>query len=170
VWDPNTLEDIWVVDTDGEQEPKQILSTEQREYNPTFSPDGRWLAYVSEKSGQPEIYLQEYHDAGQRWPVPTRGATNPVWSRDGKELYYISNNSMMAVEFTSESDFPIGKPELLFKLPMIESSGRRLVSCYDVSNDGRFLMVKQSEDAKDQLICVHHWFEELKGLAPTRKK
>jgi serine/threonine-protein kinase len=171
--DPNTQEDIWIVDTDGKQEPKRILSTEHREYNPAFSLDGRWLAYVSEASGQPEIYLQEYADAGQGWPVTTQGATNPAWSRDGRELYYISGNSMMAVKVTSEPDFTIGKPELLFKLPnVIESYSRRLVRRYDVSNEGRFLMLKRSDeadDAKDQLICVHNWFEELKRLAPPRK-
>jgi serine/threonine protein kinase/Tol biopolymer transport system component len=171
VWDPNTQEDIWIVDTDGKQEPKRILSTEHREYNPAFSPDGRWLAYVLEKSSQPEeIYLWEYPDAGQRWPVPTRGATNPVWSRDGQELYYISDDSMMVVKVTSEPDFPIGKPELLFKLPdVIVSRGRRLVSCYDVSDDGRFLMLKRSDDTEDRLIFVQNWFEELKRLAPSGK-
>ena len=174
-WDPNTQEDIWVVDTNGEQEPKPLLCTEHREYNPTFSPDGSWLAYVSEKLNQEEldqseIYLLEYPDARQSWPIPTRGAINPVWSRDGRKLYYISDDSMMAVEVTSEPDFPIGKPELLFKLPMIESSGRRLVRSYDVSDDERFLMLKRSDDTEDQLIFVQNWFEELKRLAPLRKK
>ncbi|MBL7185375.1 MAG: serine/threonine-protein kinase [Phycisphaerae bacterium] len=85
--DPNTQEDIWVVYTDVKQEPKRILYTEHREYNPAFSPDGRLLAYVLEKeSGQPQIYLREYPGAGPGRPVPTRGAgaTNPVWSRNGK--------------------------------------------------------------------------------------
>jgi serine/threonine-protein kinase len=169
VLDPNTQEDIWIVDLDGEQKPKAVLSTEHREYNPTFSPDGRWLAYVSDESGQPEIYLREYPDAGQQWTVPTRGATNPVWSRDGRELYYISGNSMMAVKVTSKPDFPIGTPEQLFESSDVIVSGGRLERNYDVSDDGRFLMVKWSDDATDQLICVHNWFEELKRLAPPRK-
>ncbi|MHC4085999.1 MAG: protein kinase domain-containing protein [Planctomycetota bacterium] len=172
VRDPNNREDIWVVDTYGEQKPKPVLNTEHREYNPIFSPDGHWLAYVSDESGQSEIYLREYPDIRQRWPVPTRGATNPVWSRDGRELYYISDNSMMAVKLTSEPDFPIGAPEPLFELPnVIVSRGRRLVRNYDVSdsNDGRFLMVKRCDDAKDQLVVVRNWFEELKQLAPPRK-
>ena len=165
-----TKEDIWVVDTDGEQKPKPILSTEDREYNPTFSPDGRWLAYVSDESGQSEIYLREYPDVGQRWPVPTRGATNPVWSRDGRKLYYISDNSMMAMKVTSETVFPIEKPVQLFELPkMIVSRGRQLVRNYDVSDDERFLMVKRCDDANDQLIVVHNWFEELKRRCTTKK-
>jgi serine/threonine-protein kinase len=166
VRDPNTLEDIWVVDPDGEQEAKPVLRTGHKEYNPTFSPDGRWLAYVSDESGQPEIYLQEYPDAGHRWTVPTPGATNPVWSRDGRELYYISGNRMMAVKVTSEPDFPIGTPDLLFESSDLVVSGGRLRRNYDVSDDGRFLMVKWGEDAEDEFVVVHHWFEELKRVAP----
>jgi Tol biopolymer transport system component len=168
-WDPSTQQDIWVVDTDGKQEPKPILETNEREYNPAFSPDGHWLAYVLEKPGQPEIYLWEY-PTGEKLPVSTGRATNPVWSRDGQELYYISGNSMMAVKVTPETDFPIGKPERLFLLPdEIESRSRGLVRSYDVSNDGQFLMLKRSDRPGDQLIYVQNWFEELKRLAPPTK-
>lgn len=166
VRDPNTREDIWVVDPDGEKTPMPVLCTEHGEYNATFSPDGRWLAYVSDESGQAEIYLQEYPDAGHRWTVPTREATNPAWSRDGRELYYISGNSMMAVKVTSEPNFPIGAPELLFESSDLAVSGGRLRRNYDVSDDGRFLMVKWCEDARDQFIVVQNWFDELERLAP----
>jgi serine/threonine-protein kinase len=168
-WDPNTMEDTWVVYTDGRQEPERILYTKNREYNPAFSPpDGRWLAYVSDESGQPEIYLWEYPDSRQKWPVTTNGATNPVWSRDGQKLYYISDdNMMMAVTVAPELDYPVGKPEPLFRLPtLIESRSRFLLKSYDVSDDGRFLMLKRSDDAEDQLIIGQNWFEQLKRLAP----
>jgi hypothetical protein len=169
VLDPNTRDDIWILDPNGNEKPKPLFCTEYSEYNPTFSPDGRWLAYVSDESGQSEIYLREYPDAGQKWPIPTPGATNPVWSRDGQELYYISGNSMMAVKVTSERDFPIGAPLTLFESSDLIVSGGSLARNYDVSEDGHFLMVKWSDDAKDQLICVHNWFEELKRLAPPQK-
>ena len=169
VLDPNTQDDIWIVDPNGNEKPKPLFCTEYSEYNPTFSPDGRWLAYVSDESGQSEIYLREYPDAGQKWPIPTREATNPVWSHDGQELYYISGNSMMAVKVTSERDFPIGAPEPLFVSSDVIVSGGRLGKNYDVSDDGKFLMVKRSNDAKDHLICVHNWFEELKRLVPPGK-
>jgi Tol biopolymer transport system component len=166
VLDPNAQDDIWIVDPNGDEKPKSLFRTEYSKYNPTFSPDGRWLAYVSEESGQPKIYLREYPDAGKQWPVPTVGATNPVWSRNGQELYYISGNSMMAVKVTSERDFPIGAPVPLFESSDLIVSGGSLARNYDVSEDGQFLMVKRSDDAKDQLICVHNWFEELKRLVP----
>jgi serine/threonine-protein kinase len=168
--DPNTQDDIWIVDPNGDEKPK-LLCTEYSEYNPTFSPDGRWLAYVSEESGQPEIYLREYPDAGRQWTVPTRGATNPVWSRDGRELYYISGNSMMVVTVTSEADFPVGAPVRLPVSSDLIVSGGSLGRNYDVSNDdGRFLMIRSDEaKEKDQLIVVYNWFEELKRLAPPGK-
>jgi dipeptidyl aminopeptidase/acylaminoacyl peptidase len=169
VEDPNTLDDVWIVDLDDEQKPKPFLRTEHREYNPTFSPDGRWLAYVSDESGQPMIYLREYPDAGQKWTVQTPGATNPVWSRDGQELYYISDNKMMVVTVTSEPNYPIGTPRLLFERSDLIVSGGNLGRNYDVPNDERFLMVKWSDNPKEQLICVHNWFEELKRLAPPGK-
>jgi len=169
VLDPNTQDDIWIVDPGGDEKPKPLFSTEYSEYNPTFSPDGRWLAYVSDESGQSEIYLLEYPNAGQKWTVPTRGATNPVWSRDGRELYYISDNSMMAVKVTSEPVFPVGAPEQLFASSDVIVSGGNLGKNYDVSDDGKFLMVRRSNDAKNHLICVHNWFEELKRLAPPQK-
>jgi serine/threonine-protein kinase len=172
--DPSAREDIWVVDTNGIQEPKAILDTNDREYNPAFSPDGRWLAYVLEKSNElPKIYVRKY-PAGETILVSgtsAPGATNPVWARDGKELYYISNDRMMmAVKFTPESEFPIGTPEPLFQLPDgIESRSTHLVRSYDVSDDKRFLMLKRSRGKEDQLTYVQNWFGELKRLAPPEK-
>ena len=76
---------------------------------------------------------------------------------------------MMVVKVTSEPDFDVGAPELLFELSDVIVPGSNLGRNYDVSDDGRFLMIKRSDDAKDQLIVVHNWFEELKRLAPPGK-
>jgi hypothetical protein len=163
VYDSDTLEDIWVVDTAGREKPKRVLCTEHREYHPTLSPDGDWLAYVLEKSGQPpEIYVREYPDAGQQWIVPTRGATNPVWSSNGGELYYTFDSDMMAVTVPSEPNSSVGTPIQLFTLSDVIVPGSRLGRNYDVSDDGRFLMVKMSDYPGDQLIVVQNWFDELK--------
>jgi len=167
--DLKTQDDIWIIDPNGDEKPKPLFRTEYSKYNPTFSPDGRWLAYVSDESGQPKIYLREYPDFEYQWMVSTLGATNPVWSCDGQELYYISGNSMMAVKVTSERDFPIGAPEQLFVSSDIILSGDNLGRNYDVTEDGKFLMVKRSKDAKDQMVCVHNWFEELNRLSPLGK-
>ncbi|UCC99508.1 MAG: PD40 domain-containing protein, partial [Phycisphaerales bacterium] len=170
VLDPITREDIWIVDPNGDHEAKPLLGTEHREYNPTFSPDGRLLAYVSEESGQPEIYVWEYPDGGHWEMVSTDGGTgiNPAWKRDGdgQELYYINDNQMMTVTVTSEPNFVVGAPEPLFKLPDGIVPGTYLGRNYDVSDDGRFLMMKWSDNTRERLIVVRNWFEELKRLAP----
>jgi hypothetical protein len=170
VLDPITQDDIWILDMEGDYKPKPFLNTEYDEYNPTFSPDGHWLAYVSDESGRPEIYVQEYTDGGRKERVSTEGGINPAWSHDGRELYYINGNSMMVVKVTSDPDIDFGTPELLFESSDEMLSGGNLGRHYDVSDDGRFLMVKMSDDAKIQLICMHNWFEELKRLAPPPKK
>ncbi|MHC4325371.1 MAG: hypothetical protein ACYSUX_13995, partial [Planctomycetota bacterium] len=99
----------------------------------------------------------------------TEGGINPVWSRDGRELYYTTGNRMMVVKITWEPDFDVGAPEQLFEWPDKIPTGGNLGTGYDISDDGRFLIVKRSEDIKVQLICVHNWFEELKRLAPKGK-
>jgi Tol biopolymer transport system component/predicted Ser/Thr protein kinase len=168
VLDPITQDDIWILDMEGDYKPKPFLNTGYDEYNPTFSPDGHWLAYVSDESGRLEIYVQEYVDGGRKERISTDGGINPAWSHDGRELYYINGKNMMVVKVTSEPNFDFGTPEPLFESSDEMLSGGNLGRHYDVSDDGRFLMVKTSDDAKVQLICVHNWFEELKRLAPLR--
>ncbi|MFC1794017.1 protein kinase [Planctomycetota bacterium] len=164
-----TQDDIWILEMDGDRKLNPFLRTEYQEYNPIFSPDGRWLAYVSNESGRQEIYLREYIDVGRKEMVSVEGGRNPVWSRDGRELYYNNGNRMMVVKITSEPNFDISTPELLFEWPDVIPAGGNLGTGYDVSDDGRFLMVKRNDDIKVQLICVYNWFEELKRLAPMGK-
>jgi hypothetical protein len=112
------------------------------------------------------VYLQEYANGGLRERVSTEGGVNPVWSRDGRELYYINGTRMMVAEITFEPDLDVGVPELLFEWPDAIPSRGNLGTNYDAADDGRFLMIKSSDDAKAQLVCVQNWFEELKELAP----
>ena len=169
VLDPNTREDIWMLDMDGAQEPKPVICSEHKEYNPALSPDGRWLAYVSDESGQLQIYVRSYPDLKLEGVIRTLDATNPVWSHDGRQLYYVSGNRMMVAGFTSGSRFPIGEPEVVFESSDLVVSGGRLVRNYDVSESGQFLMVKWHEDPEDQLVVVQNWFAELERLAPTQE-
>ncbi len=130
-----------------------------------FSPDGRWLVYISNESGQDEVYVQAYPGPGGKWSVSTEGGTEPLWSRDGRELFYRQGQQMMAVAGKTESTFSASKPQLLFRgLYLFGEFGNRN---YDISPDGqRFLMISQ-EEAPDQIHVVLNWFEEVKRLVPT---
>ena len=79
-----------------------------------ISPNGRWVAYISDESGQDEIYVQPFPEGGQRWLISTGGGIEPMWSRDGRELFYRNGNQMMAVPTDTEPGFNAGTPRLLF--------------------------------------------------------
>ena len=134
-----------------------------------FSPDGRWLAYSSNESGRSEIYVQAYPGPGGKWQISTEGGTEPLWSRNGRELFYRNGNRMMAVDITTQPNFSAGKPKLFFEgqyEPTLVSNAN-----YDISPDGqRFLMLKAIETeaaAPTQINVVLNWFEELKQKVPA---
>jgi eukaryotic-like serine/threonine-protein kinase len=168
---PTTGVDIWVLRM-GDHKAQPFLQTPFNESAPRFSPDGRWLAYVSDESGRYEIYVQPYPGPGGKWQVSTEGGTEPVWNRNGRELFYRSGDKMMAVDIATQPGFAAGKPRMLFEgryeLAPIP------IANYDVSLDGqRFLMLKPSEQeqaAPTQINVVLNWFEELKQKVPTGTK
>jgi len=167
----NSNDDIAIVQLDGgDQTATPLLESTFSERYPEVSPDGRWLAYTSNESGRYEIYVRSFPDvdAGGRWQVSTGGGTQPLWARDGQELFYRNSDAMMAVSIETDPSFVAGNPEIVFEdqFLMINQGGRD----YDVSLDGeRFLMIKDVEDtsATSQIIVVENWFEELKRLVPT---
>jgi eukaryotic-like serine/threonine-protein kinase len=148
-----------------------FLRTRFSESVPRFSPDGRWLAYISDESGRYEIYVQPYPGPGGKWLISTEGGTEPVWNPNGRELFYRSGDKMMSVEVTTQPSFAAGKPRMLFggryeAAPLTNPN-------YAVSADGqRFLMLKPAEHAEDaptQINVVLNWFEELNRLVPPGK-
>ena len=164
----STGRDIWVLPMEGERKPSPFLQTPFNEAAPRFSPDGRWLAYVSDESGRREVYVQPFPGPGGKWQISTDGGVEPVWARNG-ELFYRNENGdkMMVVDFTTEPTFRAGNPRLLFEgfYQRREGGGNR--AYYDVTSDGqRFLMV-QAVAGAGQIHVVLNWFEELKRLVPT---
>ena len=139
---------------------------------PQFSPDGRWLAYVSAESSRREIYVQPYPGTGGKWQISTEGGNEPAWNRNGRELFYRDEDKMMAVDINTRSGFAAGKPRQIFEGHYQLSTLNRVRSEYDVSPDGqRFLMLKpvEQEQAPTQINVVLNWTEELKRLVPTGK-
>ncbi len=165
---PDTRQNIWLLPLEGERRPQPLLRTQFAEMSPAFSPDGRWLAYQSNESGRNEVYVQAYPGPGGKVQVSTGGGTEPVWARNGRELFYRNGDKMMAVQIGIESGFRAGKPRLLF-----EGSYEHFPPPpgYDITPDGqRFVMVKTPpESAPRQLNVVLNWFEEVRRRVPAGK-
>ena len=166
--DPATGYDIWVLRL-SDRKAQPFLRTSFNETAARFSPDGRWLAYVSDETGRNEVFVQPYPGPGGKSQISTAGGTEPAWNRNGRELFYREGDKMMAADITSQSALEVGKPRVLFE-------GRYAVSRipflnYDVSPDGqRFLMLKDSDQASEvtQINVVLNWFEELKRRVPVK--
>jgi len=163
-YSPDGARDIWTLPREGDASP--FVATAFDERSPMFSPDGRWLAYVSDESGRDEIYVKPYPGPGGKWPISTEGGTEPQWSADGRELFYRLGDKMMVVEVQSEPAFSSERPQLVFEEPYL--TDLFATSNYDISPDGqRFLMIKEEEGHQSQINVVLNWFEELKRLVPS---
>ncbi len=160
---------LWTLPMDGERQPRPFLQTPFGESEPKFSPDGKWLAYVSDESGRREIYVQPYPGPGGKRQISTDGGNEPVWARGSGELFYRNGNQMMAVEITTEPTFVAGTPRLLFEGTFQQSAGN--LAAYDVTPDGqRFVMLQEGgpdSESLTQINVVLNWFEELKERVPT---
>ncbi len=166
---PDTSTDIWVLPLEGERKPQSFLQSPYVEDAGMFSPDGNWLAYTSNESGRPEIYVQPYPGPGGKRLISTDGGIGPVWARNGRELFYRNGIQMMAVDTTTQPTFSAGTPRMLFE-GRYRSSSNSTRAGYDITQDGqRFLMIKPSEQeaSPTQINVVLNWFEELKERVPT---
>ena len=164
-------EDIWMLRMEGDRKPQPFLQTRSQEGWARLSPDGRWLVYRSNETGQYEVYVQPFPGPGEKSQISTEGGHEPIWARSGREIFYRHGDRMMAVEISTQPRFTAGKPHVLFEGAY--AYGVSLVANYDVTSDGqRFIMVKSSEKLAPvtQINLVLNWFEELKRRAPTREK
>ena len=112
------------------RKPQPFLRTPFNEEAPRFSPDGHWLAYISDESGRYEIYVQPYPGPGGKWQISTEGGTEPVWNRNGRELFYRSGDKMMAVDIATQPSFAAGKPRMLFEGPYVPTPATSPTTTY----------------------------------------
>jgi Tol biopolymer transport system component len=155
VSDAKRKSDIWVLPLEGDRQSTQLLATQYDESAGRFSPNGQLVAYVSDESGRPEVYVREFSEKreGRKWQVSESGGTTPRWRRDGKALFYLSaDGTITQVEVNTDSNFQAGAVHTLFKLPA-------RVTDYDVTVDGkRFLIpVPMERDAPTPLTVELNW-------------
>lgn len=168
---PETGWDLWVLSLEGDRKPVPFLKTPFAEAQPTFSVDGRWIAYTSNESGRFEIYVRPHPGPGRKIQVSPSGGSEPLWSRDGRELFYRSGDRMLAVPVRRDPDLSFGTPQILFESRAFRDTDPEFRQ-YDVAPDGRFVMIEKEPagTSRPQLRLVLNWFSELSSRAPARRK
>jgi eukaryotic-like serine/threonine-protein kinase len=158
---PGGKADIWVLPLTGERKPFPFTQTPQfDETHAQFSPDGRFIAYESDESGTRQVYVAAFPEPGGKQQVSTSGGEDPVWRRDGKELFFLSSGRMMAAEVkTNGSSLDIGNAQLLFDA----HSGFGGFAHYDVTPDGkRFIVATLGEGGSAPMNLVVNWTADVK--------
>jgi serine/threonine protein kinase/Tol biopolymer transport system component len=162
-WTPETGADLLFLPMSGERaKPVSFLRTRFNESEGRFSPDGKWIAYISDESGKREIYVRSRTGKSEKWQVSNNGGVNPVWNRDGRELFYISTDSqLMAVPIKTSNAFDAGTPVPLFRVATHRKEYE--VAPYDVAPDGQRFIVNSLTGAPALPInVVINWTSELK--------
>ncbi len=162
---------VWVLPMEGDRKPRAFAETPFPEGGGKFSPDGKWVVYCSMESGKAEIYAQPWPGPGSKIQISSDGGMDPVWRRDGKEIFYRNGKKMMAVAVENLPVFKPGKPQALWEGDYMfgPSSGCGIkgatTTSYDVSSDGqRFLMIRETDQNMyaTRIVVVLNWIEELK--------
>ena len=158
--------DIWRVALTGKSAAESWLATPNYEYRPQFSPDGRWVAYVSDDSGRDEIYVRAYSGSGGRQQVSTQGGDSPRWSRDGREIFFSNGGRLWSAPVRTSPAFLAGPPQLLFERP------EDIEGDYDVSPDGQHFVMVQNDPIELRpfdLVVIPGWVEEMKSRLAAAK-
>lgn len=144
--------DIWILSFEGERTARAFVQSPFWEDGGSFSPDGRFLAYHSDESGQPQVYVQAFPGPGPRRQVSADGGRLPSWSPDGREIYFRKDDKMMAATVLPGREFATAKAQELLTAPFMQP-------WYDVTPDGRFLMIQWSEEERGsrQIDLVLNW-------------
>jgi serine/threonine-protein kinase len=155
----STGRDLFVVRVDSPQQARPWVRTAYDERALAMSPDGRWLAYVSNESGRDEVYVRAFPEPSGRWQVSTGGGTEPRWARSGREMFYRSGDSLVSVAVTTGATFSVGARQVLFVRPY---AGNTSTVNYDVHPDGQRFVMVAGGSAQPGLVVALHWFDELR--------
>ena len=162
---PKTNYDLWVLPMAGDRRPFPFLNSNFAESAGAHSADGRWVAYASNESGRPEVYVRPFPGPGGQWQVSTSGGVLPRWRPDGKELYYVApDGKLMVVPITVKgAEFEPGLPAALFQTRIVYSLSLGYGWQYDVTSDGRFLInVTTGEATASPITLILNWAPGLK--------
>jgi Tol biopolymer transport system component len=163
---PQTKVDLWLLPVSDAQHTVPLLATPANERGARISPNGRWMAYTSDESGRPQVYLQEFPNLGSKRAVSTGGGAGPSWRRDGGELFYLSpSRTLMSVDLDFNKGIAIGPSKALFRASLSgDLSDAR--NYYDAAPDGQSFLVSVVEETVDRgsITVIVNWRA---GLKPT---
>jgi eukaryotic-like serine/threonine-protein kinase len=165
VTDPRTRNDIWYLPMTGERKPKPFVQTPAEEGIAQFSPDGRFVAYLSNESGTNEIYVRSFPDGNGKWQISKGGGVDPRWRRDGKEILYISSvrRRMMGVDITFFPTFTPGTPKVLFETPLVGAGTYSRNDAFSLSPDGKSLLaILPLQGSASPINVILNWHTLLK--------
>ena len=157
-----TAWDIWGVDLQGERKPFPLAQTPFLELLPSISPNGRWVAYISNETGRAEVFITAFSGGGAKWQVSTDGGREPRWRGDGKELFFSAqDSSIMAVDVSTQNNTVVlGTPHLLFRARMQSAP----LGQFDVTRDGKKFLINSvnAQGGSNPLTLLTNWSAELK--------
>lgn len=155
---PGSGRDLWALPLGGDRKPMSIAREPFEERSAVLSPNGRWLAYSTDESGQLEVYVRAFPGPGGRWQVSLDGGAEPLWSPDGRELFYRSGGQIMRAEVDVDPVFAIRGRSLLFDRPFVPNDFH---TNFDIHPDGRRFVMIESAQAATEVVVVLNWIEEL---------
>ena len=157
---PGAPQDLWYRRLDGDTTPKPIVATSFIEEAPRFSPDDRWVAYNSDQSGSMQVYVQAFPALGARYAVTAAGGATPIWSRDGRHIYYVANEQINVATISTTPSFSETSRQPLFDGTYTFVGS--VHANFDVAPDGQHFLLVKPTSADAQTVVVHDWKYELR--------
>jgi eukaryotic-like serine/threonine-protein kinase len=180
--DARTQGDLWTMAIESNDvglqagKPEVFLQTPADERYPSFSPDGKWLAYTSDESGTYQIYVRAFPDKGGKWQISNGGGTYPVWSRNGRELFFRTADSrIMVATYTARGDSFVADKPRLWSNTLLADFGTVGIATYDLAPDGKRIAAivpaetAGGQQARNHVIFLMNFFDELRRRVPTGK-
>jgi eukaryotic-like serine/threonine-protein kinase len=161
---PTRRRDIWMMSLEGARQARPLLATDADEWGAKFSPDGQWLAYVSNETGRDEIFIRPTESAGGRKRLSTDGGAGPLWGRDSRHLFFLKGSQLVEVSMDAQGN-PIGRDHEIFTVPAFEDvEYDPATPDYDIMPDGEHFVFGLAPRplAATHYNVVLNWFDELK--------
>ena len=168
---PQPDRDIWLVSADGKRQARRWFESPYAESAAAFSPDGKWIAYVSDESGRKEVYIRPFPGDGGRIKISSEGGAEPVWTRGGHELLYRQGNQFLSVDIRTEPGLAAGTPRVLFSGDFLPGGREDAPFGYDISSDGNAIYAVREisvPEPERHLAVVTNWLESNPPLGATR--